>query len=45
LCEIRKNASDTYTPLSEAHGGDAVKKSSVTEWYKQFKEGHENVED
>jgi hypothetical protein len=30
--------------LSEAYGGEAVKKSSAFEWYKRFKEGRENVE-
>jgi len=31
--------------LSEAYGGEAMKKSSVFEWHKRFKEGHEIVED
>jgi hypothetical protein len=30
--------------LYEAYGGEAVKKSSVFEWHKRFKKGHENVE-
>jgi hypothetical protein len=30
--------------LSEAYGGEDIKKSSVTEWRKQFKEGHEYEE-
>jgi hypothetical protein len=37
------NASDTYVMLSEAYGGEAMKKSSVFEWFKRFKEGLENV--
>jgi hypothetical protein len=31
--------------LSKAYGGEIMKKSSVFEWHKWFKEGHENVED
>jgi len=31
--------------LSKAYGGEAVKKSGVFEWHKQFKEDCENVED
>jgi len=30
---------------SEACKGEALKKSSVSEWHKRFKEGRENVED
>jgi hypothetical protein len=30
--------------LSKAHGGDVMKKLSVSEWHKRFKEGCENVE-
>jgi translation elongation factor EF-4 len=31
--------------LSMAYGGEAMKKSSVFEWHKQFKEGHKNMGD
>jgi len=31
--------------LSDAYGGEAMKKYSVFEWHKLFKEVHENVED
>jgi hypothetical protein len=31
--------------LSEAYGGEAMKKLSVFKWHKLFKEGCENVED
>jgi hypothetical protein len=31
--------------LSEAYGGEAMKKWSAFEWFKRFKEDHENVED
>jgi hypothetical protein len=43
--KLLKNANDTCAVLSEAHGGEAMKKASVFEWHKQFKEGHENMED
>jgi hypothetical protein len=36
--ELGKNASDTCALLSEAYGGEAMKKSSVFEWHKWFKE-------
>jgi hypothetical protein len=31
--------------LSEAYGGEYMKRSSVSGWHKWFKEGRENVED
>jgi hypothetical protein len=31
--------------LSEIYAGEAIKKSSVFEWHKQFREGSDNVED
>jgi len=43
--KLGKNASDTYAVLFKAYGGEAMKKWSVYEWHKQFKEGRENVED
>jgi hypothetical protein len=42
---LGKNESDTCTVLSEACGGETIKKSSVFECQKWFKEGYENVED
>jgi hypothetical protein len=42
---LKKNASDTCAMLSGACGGEAMKKSSVFEWNKRFKEGRENVKD
>jgi hypothetical protein len=42
--KLGKNASDTCAKLSKAFEGEAMKKSSVFEWHKQFKEGRENVE-
>jgi len=41
LCEIGKNASDKCVVLSEAYGGEAMKKSSDLEWHKPFKEFEE----
>jgi hypothetical protein len=31
--------------LTEAYGADCMKKSSVFEWHKRFKEGREDVKD
>jgi hypothetical protein len=31
--------------LTEAYGADAMKKSSVFEWHKRYKEGLEDVKD
>jgi hypothetical protein len=45
LCKIGNKARHTCTLFSEAYAGDAVKRSSVPEWHKQFKENHEKVED
>jgi hypothetical protein len=36
--KLGNNASDICAMLSEAYGGDAMKKSSVFEWHKWFKE-------
>jgi hypothetical protein len=36
--KLEKNATDTCAMLSEAYGGEAMKKSSVFELHKQFKE-------
>jgi hypothetical protein len=36
--KLGKNATHTYVMLSVVYGGEAVKKSSVFEWYKHFKE-------
>jgi histone-lysine N-methyltransferase SETMAR len=38
-----KSASETLQMLTEAYGADAMKKSSVFEWHKRFKEGREDV--
>jgi hypothetical protein len=42
--KLGKNASHTCAMLFEAYGGVAVKKSSVFEWHKRFKDGRKNVE-
>jgi hypothetical protein len=39
--KIGKNASKTLALLTLAYGEYAIKKSSVTEWYRLFKEGQE----
>jgi hypothetical protein len=43
--KLGKSASETQQMLTEAYGADAVKKSSVFEWHKRFKEGREDVKD
>jgi hypothetical protein len=42
--KLGKNESGTCAMLSKAYGGEAMKKSNISEWHKWFKEGHENVE-
>jgi hypothetical protein len=42
---LGKCASETLQMLTEAYGADAMKKSSVFEWHKRFKEGREDVKD
>jgi hypothetical protein len=43
--KLGKSASETLQILTKAYGADAMKKSSVFEWHKRFKEGREDVED
>jgi len=43
--KLEENASDIYAMLSEAYGGDTMKKAYVFEWDKWFKGGHESKED
>jgi hypothetical protein len=43
--KLGKSASETLQILTEAYGADALKKSSVFEWHKRFKEGQEDVKD
>jgi hypothetical protein len=40
-----KSASETLALLTLAYGEYAMKKSSDFEWHRQFKEGHEDVQD
>jgi uncharacterized protein YktA (UPF0223 family) len=37
--KLGENASDICVVFSEDHGGEAMKKWGVFEWYKPFKEG------
>jgi hypothetical protein len=37
--------SETLQMLTEVYGADAMKKSSIFEWHKKFKEGWEDVKD
>jgi hypothetical protein len=43
--KLDKSASETLQMLTEAYSADAMKKSSVSEWHKRFKEGQEDVKD
>jgi hypothetical protein len=42
--KLGKNVHGTCAVLSEPYGGEAMKKSGVFEWHKQFKEGYEITE-
>jgi hypothetical protein len=42
--KLGKSASETLQ-ITEAYGADAMKKSSVFEWHKRFKEGQEDVKE
>jgi len=42
--KIGKSASETLALLTVAYGEYAMKKSSVFEWHRQFKEGREDVQ-
>jgi hypothetical protein len=45
FCKILgKTERGTCAMLSETNGGEAVKKSNVSEWHKKVKEASENVE-
>jgi hypothetical protein len=43
--KLDKSTCETLQMLTEACGADAMKKSSVFEWHKWFKEGREDVKD
>jgi len=43
--KIGKSASETLALLTVAYGEYDIKKSSVFEWHRQFKEGREDVQD
>jgi hypothetical protein len=43
--KLGKSASETLQMLTEAYGADAMKTSSIFEWYKRFKEGRKDVKD
>jgi hypothetical protein len=43
--KLGKNVNDICAVLSEAYGREAMKKSSVFEWYKRFKVCREYMED
>jgi transposase len=43
--KLGKSASETLQLLKEAYGAAAMKKTSVFEWHKRFKEGRDDVKD
>jgi len=43
--KIVKSANEMLALLTVAYGEYALKKSSVFEWHRQFKEGREDVQD
>jgi len=43
--KIGKSASETLALLTMAYGEEAMKESSVFEWYRRFQEGREDVQD
>ena len=43
--KIGKSASETLALLTVAYGEYAMKKLSVFEWHRRFKEGQEDVQD
>jgi hypothetical protein len=43
--KIRKSASETLALLTVVYGEYAMRKSSVFEWQRHFKEGREDVQD
>jgi hypothetical protein len=43
--KLGKSMSETLQMLTEAYGADDMKKSSVFEWHRRFKEGREDVKD
>lgn len=46
LCvKLGKSASETLQLLRQAYGAAAMKKTSVFEWHKRFKEGRDDVKD
>jgi hypothetical protein len=44
LCKVRQKR-ENLQMSTEAYGADAMKKLSVFEWHKRFKEGREDVKD
>ena len=45
MCELGKSASETLSALRQVYGDTALKKSTVYDWFSQFKTGQETLED
>ena len=43
--KLGKNTTETYGMLQTAFGASCMKRASVFEWHKRFKEGRESVRD
>ena len=44
-CRLGKSASEMLLALQQVYGDTALKKSSVYDWFSQFKNGQEKLED
>jgi len=45
MCRLGKSASETLSALQQVHGDTALKKSAFYDWFSQFKNGQEKLED
>ncbi|PNF22340.1 hypothetical protein B7P43_G18376 [Cryptotermes secundus] len=44
-CNLEKSASETLSALQQVYGDTALKKSAAYDWFSQFKNGKETLED
>ena len=45
MCRLGKSASETLSALQQVYGDTALKKAAVYDWFSQFKNGQEKLED
>jgi hypothetical protein len=43
--KLDKTPTETYRILQTVYGDEALSRSSVFEWFKRFKDGHEDLQD